>query len=70
MITVRFAEYEYYDIARDRDTLRLEAITGTGTFSCDVDAHNGPGAMRKAFAAYVFESMALGHAPHVVNMGH
>ena len=69
VVSVRFEEYEYYDIARDRDTLRLEAITNLGTFHADVDANAGVAALRRAFATYVYESLALGHAPHEVNIG-
>ena len=68
-VSVRFQEYEWYDINTDRDTLRLEAVTNIGTFHADVDANAGVAALRRAFATYVYESLALGHAPHEVNIG-
>ena len=68
-LTLSMCEFEFYDIEHDRQTLRLEAITNRGTFWSDVDAYKGVAASKKAFETYVLESLALGHAPHEINLG-
>ncbi len=40
MITCRFFEYEFYDIANDREAIRMEAITNIGTWYTDVEANS------------------------------
>ena len=70
-IILRFSEYEYYDPAMDRETLRLMATTPVGTYYADV--HNNPGAKqrerRAAFKEYVIGCLAAKTPPHEIEMG-
>ena len=69
-LTVRFCEHQRYDITLDEERVLLMAITPTGTFSADVPADpKRLRSSRKAFEDYVFQSMALHHAPHEVHLG-
>lgn len=36
MTTVRFAEFQYYDIMRDAEVVKFEAISSIGTWSAEL----------------------------------
>jgi len=67
-LTVRFLEHEFYDPLRDRHTLRLQAITGVGTWYADTEAGVKIAPKRRAFQQYVLGKMSLGMRPAEVNM--
>ena len=67
-LTVRFVEYGFYDPLRDRETLRLQAITSVGTWYADTEAGVKIAPKRRAFQQYVLGKMSLGMRPAEVDM--
>lgn len=70
-VTVRFAEFGFYDIQRDADVLMLQAITNVGTWTSIVESEPASAvrAKREAFKQFCLTSMSLGQAPREVNLG-
>ena len=66
---IRLCEFERYDIMRDQQVLRLEAITGNGTWWADVDAEKGVATSKKVFRDRVLEAVALGQVPTEIRIG-
>ena len=68
---VRFHETERYDVISDSEVLSLMATTPIGTYCSEVT--NEPGAKnrerREAFKNYVLQCIALGTAPHEIEIG-
>jgi hypothetical protein len=69
-MTLRFEDWYRYDIENDRQVVRLLGITGTGTFSAEIEIKDAPHMreMRKRFRDYVIECMAQGVGPHEIEM--
>ena len=67
-VTVRFSEYEYYDICVDRDVLRFMATTGLGTYSDEIviESARQVREQKQAFRDRVTDLMQRGIAPHEV----
>jgi hypothetical protein len=69
--TVRFYETERYDIELDRPAIQFMATTPTGTYCAEVENLEGPKTRerREAFKNYVLQCIALGTAPHEIEIG-
>lgn len=71
MNTVRFQEFERYDVNRDANVVRFMGVTGRGTFHAEL-ACAGPAERRekrKAFESRVIELMENGEPPQEVEIG-
>ena len=70
-LTVRFQEYERYDIKCDQEMVTLMAVTPRGSFIAEVAAEPRKKLRerRKEFQEYVIDEMVLGHDPHEVSFG-
>ena len=71
MVTLRFDEFEYYNILEDAAAITFMAITNTGTFSCNTLTGDSPALIRakkEEFKKYVFQSIKDGTPPHEVEM--
>ncbi len=67
-LTVRFLEYERYDIERDSQVVRFMAMTNDGSYTSEVPVVSPKDIResREAFKQYVLQAMALGQPPHEV----
>jgi hypothetical protein len=71
MNTVRFQEFERYDVQRDVMVVCFMGVTGRGTFhaqlACDRPSERRE--KRKAFESKVVELMESGEPPQEVDIG-
>lgn len=70
-LTIRFHEYEWYDVAQDHELVRLMATTSVGTWHATVPLTTSAELRedREAFKTYVLQSMTLGNPPCEVTIG-
>ena len=69
-ITCRFEDWYRYDVVNDRQCVRLLAITGTGTYSAEVEFKQSADLRdkRKTFREYVMDCMAKDIPPHEIEL--
>ena len=71
-ITLRFDEFQRYDIQHDAEVVTFMAITNVGTYNGTVQVtENEPGklrAFREQFKTYVFQCIENGVPPHEASM--
>ena len=69
--TVRFDEWQHYDIQRDAVMITLEAITNVGTYHTTVALTEAADlrSKRESFKQYALQCMSLGKEPHEAEFG-
>ena len=70
-MTVRFIEFEYYDIMRDSEVVKFEAITNLGTWSAEMEVHSRRKLrqQREKFKQEVIALMQEGELPQELSFG-
>lgn len=71
LVTLRFAERQYYDINIDAEVLELQGITNSGTFwtTVEVGTTSKLRQQRDGFRTYVLSALAEGLQPCEVTIG-
>lgn len=71
IISIRFAENQFYDVHRDAEVIMLMAITNLGTWHSTVAIGKASEVrtQREAFKEYCLHSIAQGGQPKEVNLG-